>query len=173
MDLLLTDLLWAPAEKGKLMQRLGLKKQGSKSLATSLSNPTPNPDNPYPMASGGHHEGRLGSRDQMHSPIQLSQPSYQAHPGSMDHSDEEAAVAAAVAASELAAQEPGRLSQHRSAGDEQEEQAMLEQAIKVLKPVSLPHCHHLLSTMHCNYALQPRLCTGKLSQQHVMAFVRC
>ncbi len=127
--------LCALTEKG-FKQMLGLKKQGSKSLAPANSNPNPksNPANPYPMASGGHHAGRLGSHDQQHTPAQSSQRSSSndpAQPGSVDYPDEQAAVAAAVAASELAAQESGRLSEHRSGGHEQQEQAMLELAIKV------------------------------------------
>ncbi|DBA80930.1 TPA: hypothetical protein ACH3X2_007151 [Trebouxia sp. C0005] len=117
---------------GKFKLGLGLKKQGSKTL--SSADPNPNPGNPYPMASGGHHAGRLGSRDQNHPPAQLSQQANLSHPaqpsGSADYQDEQAAVAAAVSASELAAQESGRLSEHRSAGQQQEEQAMLDLAIK-------------------------------------------
>ncbi len=116
---------------GKFKLGLGLKKQGSK----TLSGADPNPGNPYPMASGGHHAGRLGSRDQSHPPAQPSQQANLGHPvqpsGSADYPDEQAAVAAAMAASELAAQESGRLSEHRSAGQQQEEQAMLDLAIKV------------------------------------------
>lgn len=125
---------------GKFNLGLGLKKQGSKTL--SGADPNPTPGNPYPMASGGHHAGRLGSRDQTHPPAQPSQQASSNHPaqpsGSADYPDEQAAVAAAMAASELAAQEPGRPSEHRSAGQQQEEQAMLDLAIKVgtsLKPI--------------------------------------
>ncbi len=118
---------------GKFKLGLGLKKQGSKTL--SGADPTPSPGNPYPMAPGGHHAGRLGSRDQTHPPAQPSQQASSSHPaqpsGSADYPDEQAAVAAAMAASELAAEESGRLSEHRSAGQQQEEQAMLEIAIKV------------------------------------------
>ena len=118
---------------GKFKLGLGLKKQGSKTL--SGADPNPTLGNPYPMASGGHHAGRLGSHDQIRPPAQPSQQANLSHPaqpsGSADHPDEQAAVAAAVAASELAAQESGRLSEDRSAGQQQEEQAMLELAIKV------------------------------------------
>jgi hypothetical protein len=114
---------------GKFKLGLGLKKQGSKTL--SGADPNPNPGNPYPMASGGHHAGRLGSRDQTYPPAQPSRQANLSHPaqpsGSADYPDEQAAVAA----SELAAQESGRLSERRSAGQQQEEQAMLELAIKV------------------------------------------
>ena len=126
---------------GKFKLGLGLKKQGSKTLSGAELNP--NPGNSYPMASGGHHAGRLGSRDQTYPPAQPSQQANLSHPaqpsGSADYPDEQAAVAAAVAASELAAQESGRLSERRSAGQQQEEQAMLELAIKVgisWKPMS-------------------------------------
>lgn len=123
----------AAAEKGmgKFKLGLGLKKQGSKNLATANSNP--NSGNPYPMASGGHHAGRLGSNDQTYFPTQPNQQTAVNHPAQQTsaHLDEQAAVAAAVAASELAAQESGQMSGHRSASHEQEEQAMLELAIKV------------------------------------------
>ncbi|DBB05452.1 hypothetical protein WJX77_002293 [Trebouxia sp. C0004] len=113
---------------GKFKLGLGLKKQGSKTLSGADTNP--NTGNPYPMASGGHHAGRLGSRDQVHPPAQPSQLASLSHPSeSADYPVEQAAVAVAVAASELAAQESGRLSEHRS-GQQQEEQAMLELAIK-------------------------------------------
>ena len=45
--------------------------------------------------------------------------------------DDQSAMAAAVAASEMVAQDSGRLAEHTSAGNQEEEQAMLELAIKV------------------------------------------
>ena len=124
---------YAHAEKGNFMQRLGLKKQGSKTLAT---NPSPDSGNPYPMASGGHHPGRWGSHDQTQSNPQPQQPNFgqqqQGYSGLDNPHDDATAVAAAVAASELAVQESGRLSEQRSVGQEQEEQAMVDLAIKVL-----------------------------------------
>ena len=135
-------LLWQLAEKGmgKLKQRLGLKKQGSKGVANAPSGPSPNPGNPYPMAAGGHHPGKFTSQghvpDSQSHPAQPSQQSYlgdPAHQGSAGLQDDQSEMAAALAASEMAAQESGRLSEHRSAGQqEEEEQAMMELAIKVL-----------------------------------------
>lgn len=90
------------------------------------------------MAAGGHHPGKLSQNGQMpdsyFAPAQLSQRSSQHDPpcsGSAGPQDDQSVMAAAVAASELAAQESGRLSQHRYAGGEEQEKAMMELAITV------------------------------------------
>ena len=134
-------VLCIPAEKGigKLKQRLGLKKQGSKGVTNAPSSPIPTPGNPYPMAAGGHHPGKFSSQGHMpHSQPSSAQHSQRSHlddpthQGSAGLQDDQSGTAAAVAASEMAAQDPGRLSERRSAGQqEEEEQAMMELAIKV------------------------------------------
>lgn len=130
----LTPLILCGAEKGmaKLKQRLSLKKQPSQNLAGQ--------QNPYPMAAGGHHPGSTkaslrqhppsaawGSHSTQATPSMSGGAPYQPLEGGND-----AAVAAAMAASELSAPGSGQLSEHRSLGQQQEEEAMMELAIKVL-----------------------------------------
>ena len=124
------------AEKGmaKLKQRFSLKKQPSQNLAEPANTP-------YPMAAGGHHAG---------NPRATAQGQNQ----SAALRDEATAVAAAMAASELSAQEPGRLSEHRSL-DQQEEEAMLERAIKVRHVV----CHSMATEDCFAMGQMGRTCT--------------
>lgn len=122
------------AEKGmaKLKQRFSLKKQPSQNLAEPGSTP-------YPMAAGGHHPG---------NPRAISQ----GHDQSTALHDEPTAVAAAMAVSEVSAQASGRLSEHRSS-DQQQEEAMLERAIKVRHVVHFQFNHHF--SKHRSRALSP------------------
>lgn len=149
------------AEKGmaKLKQRFSLNKQLSQNL------PNPNPANPYAMAAGGHHPGnpRAGAQQQPPSASwgsHSSQANPQAafgtplNPSASEHDG--AAMTAAMAAS--AADEAGRLSEHRSMEQQQqqEEEAMMELAIKVsvhLHVVSMcklwdTHCFHSMALQH-------------------------
>lgn len=124
------SIMCNPAEKGmsRLKQRLGLKKQGSRTLPTASS--SPNPSNLYPMAAGGHHPGnpRVPGQSPTSDPTaahpgQRSSLDDAAHPGSGDLLEGYPA---------MAAQESGRLSVQGSAGQEEaQEQAMMELAIKV------------------------------------------
>ena len=103
----------------KLKQRLGLKKQGSKTLTNADS--SPNPSNLYPMAAGGHHPGnpRMQGQSPSSDPTtahsgQAPSPHDPAYSGSGDLQEDHLAMAG-----------------HRSAANEEaEEQAMMELAIK-------------------------------------------
>ena len=118
------------AEKGmsKLKQRLGLKKQGSKTLTATESSPSPS--NLYPMAAGGHHPGNPHVQATP-DPGQRSSPHDPPYPGSGDLQQGHLG---------MAGQGSGR---QRSAGNEEaEEQAMIELAIKVRLPI-------VVCIMHC------------------------
>lgn len=138
----------------KLKQRFGLKKQGSKSLASADSTPS----NLYPMAAGGHHRGNPHVQGQTPTPDptaahpgQRSSPQDPAYSGSADMQEGHAA---------LAAQDSGRLLVQGSAGNEEaEEQAMMELALKVglcircvqslcVKQVQIADCYALY-TLAC------------------------
>ena len=135
----------------KLKQRFSLKKEPSQSLTGHQLGVNPNPANPYPMAAGGHHPGnpRAAPQGMQQQPPSAGwgyqsaqtnpQPAMwsQHHPhGAVGFDNDHAAVAAAVAASDMSAQESGRLSEHRSMQQHEEEEAMMELAIKV----SISHC---------------------------------
>lgn len=122
--------MWVPAEKGmsKLKQRFGLKKQGSKSLASADSSPSPS--NLYPMAAGGHHPGNPHVQGQTPTPDPTA-----AHPGQRSSLHDPAYSESADLQEghlALAGQDSGRLLVQGSAGNEEaEEQAMMELALKV------------------------------------------
>ena len=119
---------FAEKSMSKLKQRLGLKKQGSKTLTATDSSPSPS--NLYPMAAGGHHPGNphIQGQPPNHDPAaahpgQRSLPHGPAYPGSGDLQEGHLG---------MAGQGSGRLLMQGSSGtQEAEEQAMMELAIKV------------------------------------------